>query len=312
MRNLLCSIAAISVLGAADAHAQNVDAETLFAEGEKQMAAGKLDEACESFAASNRIEQRAGTLLNLGQCQEQRGKLASAWVAFRESLTRAKDPAKRQFATDRIAAIEPRLSSITIELPAASRIADLVVLRDGQPVDVALLGRAIPVDGGPHTIEARATGRTAWTTTVEVGRESDRAVVSVPLLEVAGAIAAPIPSQPAREPRTHSGLTIAFGTVALAGLGVGIWAGLSARTLDDDAFALCPDLDAACPDAPRANELLDRRDTRALIANVSFGVAAAGAIAATIAFLTGAPEATRSVAFVPQRDGGSVHVSIGF
>src|SRR5512138_1970480 len=108
---------ALILLGTGRAHAQNAAAEQLFADGERLMKEGKLPEACEAFAASNRIESRAGTLVNLGLCREQNGQLASAWSAFKDSLTRVRDPKKQQIATDHITAIEPRLSYLTISVP---------------------------------------------------------------------------------------------------------------------------------------------------------------------------------------------------
>jgi hypothetical protein len=53
-----------------------------------------------------------------------------------------------------------------------------------------------------------------------------------------------------------------------------------------------------CPDAPAANHLLDRARSRALQANIAFGVAGAAALAASVLWFTGAPE--RRVAVAPR------------
>lgn len=305
---LFIAMTLISAL-ASGAHAQSVEAETLFVEGEKQMTAGRYDEACEAFAASNRIEPRAGTLINLGLCQEKRGKLASAWIAFREALTRVKDPAKKAFATEHAAALEPRLSWLTIDAPGA--VDGLVITRDGQPLDRALFGRAIPVDGGTHAIEARAPQRRAWTSQVEVAAERARVTVSVPPLTAD--VVAVVPVAPPQRNR-HLALALGLTGVAVGSLGVGVWAGLSARDLHDDATALCPTLDAPCAQSNAANALLDRRDDRALIANVAFGAAAAGIVVATIVYVLGRPDddARPTAAFVAHPGGGGVMVRFGF
>src|ERR1043165_3380571 len=57
----------VGFLGNPAAFAQSADAEALFDQGNKLMADGKLAQACDSFEASNRIEPRAGTLLQLGE-----------------------------------------------------------------------------------------------------------------------------------------------------------------------------------------------------------------------------------------------------
>jgi hypothetical protein len=287
------------------AHAQSVEAETLFAEGEKLMAAGKLGEACDAFAASNRIEARAGTLINLGLCQEKREKFASAWIAFRDALTRVKDPVKKQFATEHAAALEARFSSLTIELPTG-KVDGLVVTRDGQPVDAALFGRAIPVDGGKHTVVANAPGRKTWTGDVQIANERDRSTVLIPAL----VLDASVPARPVREvpDKTHHTAALIFGSIGAAGLGFGIYGAVTARGFDHDAKDLCPDQSMPCAMASRANQLLDKRDTRALVANIGFGVAAAGAIAATIAILTGHASPDSDIAVTPRGDGATVQV----
>lgn len=304
---------------AAPAHAQSVEAETLFVEGEKAMAAGQLDKACEAFAASNRLEARAGTLINLGLCEEKRERFASAWIAFREALTRVKDPVKKQVATERAAAVEARMSYLTIELPDASKVDGLVVKRDGQPVDIALFGRAIPIDGGKHVVVASAPGRKTWQGEVMIAKERDKSTVLIPALapESSGAAGASIPVVTPHEetmsgPNRHRGLVITFGVVAAAGLGTGIWGSLTARGFDRDASALCPDRSMPCADADRANALLDRRDTRALIANIGYGIAAAGAIGAGIAWFTGRTSTSVDVAVLPSRDGANIVVGVNF
>src|SRR5215471_13426301 len=57
------SIAAISLLVSARAHAQSAEAEQLFSDGDRLMKQGKLGEACDAFEASNKLETRAGTLI---------------------------------------------------------------------------------------------------------------------------------------------------------------------------------------------------------------------------------------------------------
>jgi hypothetical protein len=205
------------VLAPRAARAQSSEAERQFVEAEAALAAGKVAEACALFEASNRIEPRAGTLVNLGLCREKLGQLGSALEAFRAALTRVKDPKKKQVAVDRIAALEPRASSIMISVPREARVAGLVVSRDGRPVDAADWGRAVAVDGGSYEIAATAPGHQRWSTTVRVAPQSDRASVSVPRLgedprvveartaEARARAAEPRVTEPrVREPRTRA------------------------------------------------------------------------------------------------------------
>src|SRR5262245_31877335 len=62
-------------------------AEALFEEGRSALAAGDLDLACARFRESNRLDPAVGTVLNLADCEEKRGKLATAWTLFRRAST---------------------------------------------------------------------------------------------------------------------------------------------------------------------------------------------------------------------------------
>src|SRR5258705_11524929 len=110
------------------------------------MVDGKLAQACAAFEASNRVEPRGGTLIRLGECREQNHQLASAWSAYKDALNRVKDPRKRELAAARVAALEPRLSYLTVSVPEDSRVDGLVITRNGGAPDLGLWNRAIPVD----------------------------------------------------------------------------------------------------------------------------------------------------------------------
>jgi len=176
------------------AHAQSAEAESLFAEGGKLMANGQFAKACAAFEASNRIEPRAGTLLRLGECRERNQQLASAWSAYKDALGLATDPRKRQFATTKIAALEPRLSYLTVAVSSQARISDLAIARNDKPFDPALWNRALPVDGGDYVVTARSSGYATWQKTVHLAFEGAKLSVDVPMLTKVSR--APVPEAP--------------------------------------------------------------------------------------------------------------------
>jgi hypothetical protein len=212
-QDLICrrlTIAVISIafgilFGANRAHAESAEAEKLFTDGNKLMADGKLAEACAAFEASNRVEPRAGTLLRLGECREKKQQLASAWSAYKDARNLATDPRKRQFATTRAAALEPRLSYLTVAVSDQVRIRGLVLTRNGTSFDPMLWNRALPVDGGDYVMAGRAPGYETWQRTVHAPLEGAKLSVDVPALTKASSVSipeGPPPSTPPNPPST--------------------------------------------------------------------------------------------------------------
>ena len=197
-----CTLATLASATTA-AHAQNADAEALFRQGIQLETAGKLVEACDAYAASNRIEQRAGTLLRLGECRMKNHQLASAWAAFSDSLARAKDPAKKRLAEAALKEIEPRLSYLTVSVPEESQVTGLGLTRDGEPFDPMLWNRAIPVDGGKIVIGGHAPGHEEWKATVDIPFEHGNVHIDVPKFKELAQLITPPPggaAAPAAKP----------------------------------------------------------------------------------------------------------------
>jgi len=315
MKHWLASL--VVVMGfARGARAQSVEAESAFRDGKRLMGEKKYAEACEAFATSLRLAAGTSTKMNLADCREKNAQLASAWGLFREVVIAARGDdslaALAKVAKERSDKLEPRLSYLTISVPDESRVAGLVVARNGTDLDAGLWNRAIPVDGGTYTIAARAPAHEAWSTSVEVAMEGAKETVDVPrfkALPEAPVEPEPEPSPPrpdvvveTRRASTFTGrrkLAVGVGAAGVAALAAGGLLGWTARGLEDDAYALCPA--EACDDAAEANDLVSRAETRALYANVSFGVGAAALIGAAVLWFTGAP-----VALTPTNDGLAV------
>lgn len=318
----------------AAAQSSTVEAEQLFREGKRFMKEQRFAEACEAFETSNKLDESLATRLNLADCREKNQQLATAWGLFvdAERATRgdAKHKALNKTAKDRAAAIEPRLSYLTVSVPDESRVDDLSIRRNGAQLDEGLWNRAVPVDGGAIVITASAPGHEEWSTTITVQPEHGRVSVEVPKFKDLKAMTPPAGDsattsagdgqvssgldRPTRE-RAESGQVsgrrktgLAVGAFGVAALGAGVWLGLSARGLNDDAFALCPDPAVPCAAAEEATELSERAHTRALIANGAFAAAAVATGTAVYLWITGKTEwraATTSVstAFTPSFTG---------
>ena len=198
------SITACLSLPAASVSAQSASdsatAQALFDRAKKLMRAGKYSEACSALEESQRIESRSGTALNLADCYEHAGRLASAWSTFLDAATLAKatgNTEREHGARERAAALAPRLSNLLISAPSAASSPGLEIKRDGQLVGPAQLGLPLPADAGKHTIAAQAPGRKPWQTEVTVQSGASTANVTVPDLEHDRAAAPVVAAAPA-------------------------------------------------------------------------------------------------------------------
>ena len=188
------SIAAISLTGTA--RAERPEAERRFAEGDALLKAGDLAAACAAFEASNEREPRAGTLIRLGDCREQKQELASALAAYGAAIARAKDPTKRRLASTKIRELTPKVSTLTINVAATGTV---TVTRNGNTVAPAAWHQALPVDGGRYTIVATAPGYERFETIVSIEAAAAKVVVEVPQLRPLAAPPVPSPTVAAQQ-----------------------------------------------------------------------------------------------------------------
>ena len=256
------------------AHAQNAgaaaEAQTLFDEGRKLMNKGDFAHACPKFAASQEADPAAGTLLNLANCYQKNGQTASAWVTFKDAAGAArasKHPDWEKRASDHAAALEKVLSRLTVRLaPGAQAPSDssLKIRRDDTTVNSSLLGTAIPVDPGNHTIEASAPGKKPFRASVDVGANGDRKEIVIPALEdlpPAAPTAAPVADAAATAPafsdgRSGSGqrtLGLTLAAVGVASGIVGVVTGIVAISKNSSAQSICPNA-GACPSQDAVND----------------------------------------------------------
>ena len=188
-------------------------AETLFRQGREALQRGDFQTACPKLAESQRLDPAAGTLMNLATCEESIGRLASAWQHWREAIDQLPPEDDRiAFATERVRALEPRLSYLTIRLASGSPSGASIV-RDDIVLGAASLGIALPVDSGQHTVTVRAAGYADKSVRVAIA-EGERQEVEVE----AGALLPPPPKVTRRPEPPESGPPVLGYT--LAGVGV--------------------------------------------------------------------------------------------
>jgi len=302
----------------------NGAAEELFRQGQTLMQAGKYAEACPKLAESQRLDPGTGTLLNLAACHEKEGKLASAWAEYNDAAALAQRDGRDdrvQYCKEHLAAIEPKLARLTINVAAGAEVPGFEVKLDEVVVGGPSLGIALPVDPGPHQISASAPGRRPWqaSLTIRVG-PSQEAVTIQALAEASDASEpangpAPAPPPPPRaEGGSSSGNTqrvIAYGLggLGIVAVGVGTAFGLTAISKNNESN------DKGCfgnqCTAPGASLRNDARSA-GTISTVAFALGGA-ALAGGVALFFTAPSAkheNRASARVVLGPGGGA-VAIG-
>lgn len=277
-------------------------AETLFQQGLELMDKGDFAAACPKLEESYAQDAATGTLLALALCQERSGLTASAWATYSEVLARAKRDGRQdreQSAREKIQALEPLLSRLTIEVDASTAAAQgLVVKRDGVSIGRAAWGAPSPIDPGDHVVDASAPGKRAWRTTVTIAATADSRIVQVPPLVDEPVKPVPTTETVAVPQRAHSGETagstdagsrsegvplrtigLVVGGVGIVGLGVSAYFGVRAKNLYSDSNSgagACSENDKCPPDA------LSKRSSAVDAANAAtIALVAGGVLTAT-------------------------------
>jgi len=301
-------------------------ATQLFKEGRALLDQGHVAQACRKLEESQRIDPGGGTLLNLAVCHEREGRTATAWVEFTEALgvaRREERPQRVEFARGHIAALEPVLSRLVIEVVGAADIPDLEVKRDGSAVGRAAWGSGIPVDPGDHVIDAVAPGKIPWRQSVVIAAKADTKTVTVPQLEDdvtadrASSQAAPAaspgavaraeaeaqlsPPEKATAERSTAGTSAAPAWIAVgigvAASGVGTYFALSALASKNDADRSCPNDRCSAEGASKNSDAI----RSANYATASFAVGIVGLGVGAVLFATRSPSraATSSARAAP-------------
>jgi hypothetical protein len=161
-------------------------ARTLFNEGLEYSDAGRWHEAADRFRRAYQAKATSEIGYNLAQAYSRLGYLATAAELLRRAAADPEAPiAVREAAQLRLAQVAPRLGRLTVHLdPQAGGFAYL----DGRLLEPARLGVLLPVDPGPHLLQARWRGGPDLSRRISVAEGSDSQVTLAlaPVQPVAG------------------------------------------------------------------------------------------------------------------------------
>lgn len=155
------------------------EGELLFREGRAAMQDKNYERACLKFAESQKKEPAPGTALNLGECEEQRGRLIAAAEAFTLAASTFTSPEKQRYASSRAEAVERRTPRVTVK---AQNPAPGLVVHVGN--DVIPIDTEVKMDPGEIVVRAEAPGRKPNTVKATL-REGKNVEIDVGTLEAA-------------------------------------------------------------------------------------------------------------------------------
>lgn len=273
-------------------------AETLFREGREALARGDNAGACAKFTESIRLTRRPGPLLNVAQCDEQRGDIMAAFARWNEGLSLLPAGDERiPVARAHVEALDRRIPRLTIKLPPA--IANEAIVRlDGAVLDRAALDQPRQIAPGKHEVVVDLPTRPTWRTEVQVAEGERRELLAAP----------PAPVEKSSGAQRTAGFVVgAIGVASLVAGGIlgGVAIAKKAEVVDN-----CTN---GCNQAAR-----DARDSGKVIAHAStatIAIGAAGLVTGLILALTDRPKpeaGSASVSAAPLPGGFAFSVTGSF
>jgi hypothetical protein len=260
-------------------------AEALFRSAREAMARGDFANACTRFAESYRLDPAPGTLLNVADCEEKQGKVASSFTHFSEALEGLpKDDFRVAYAHERLRALEPRLPMLTVTV--ASDSAGASITRDEVELRAGSFGIPLPVDPGTHVLAVHLEGRadTRQEVTVVVGQHVTIELHAGSPTRVTASTTSEAPTyEPSRA------YPIAAFAIGGAGIATGIVTGLVFKSAVDTYRQRCDRTGCEADGMSAAS----RARTMNVVSPIAFGIGAIGIATETYLLLTSKHEAPR-------------------
>jgi tetratricopeptide (TPR) repeat protein len=152
------------------------EADRLFSEGRKALAANDSQRACELFEEAIKLDVTAtGTMLNLGLCYENLKKYATSLYWFRKAQSSAAESRLEDYesaAKEHTVSISPKVSIVTLTITNGD---DAEVRVDGKKIERTDYGK-VEVDAGSHEFVVTAPDKARESMTVEIAEAENKPV----------------------------------------------------------------------------------------------------------------------------------------
>ena len=315
----------IALAWTAPLRAQTPDeqAEGLFREGREAIDRGDFATGCAKFAASLKLTQHPGPLLNLASCEEHQGHLLSALTHWTEAIALLPRTDERiESSRQRAEALSRRIPRLTVTLAPDPPTGTKVTL-DGATLSPAALGLPQPIDLGEHTLVASAPGHFDTKSTLSLAENERREVTITPGLAEAPTPAVvkppvadtppppPIMPPPARGGARTAGFVV--GGVGVVSLAVGAITGAMTIGKKNAVEAACGAPTGPCAADPGAIKSLESSGKAlSTVSTITFLAGAVGVGAGVTLVLLGGPaRAPKAATLTPLLTPGGGGLTLG-
>jgi hypothetical protein len=254
-------------------------AREAFARAEKEEEREDWAVALEDLRRVAGVKMTAGVRFHIAHCEAGLGQDIAAlddYIAAEKLGREEHNKDVVDATTEPIAALRAKIPTLVIRVPGD--VADAEVMLDGKLLPSARWGTSIALEPGPHRIDARAAGRTPYTTALTVkDREASTLEVKLvvappaPVALPAPAVVGPPPEEKA--PKRTAAIIATGGAVLLAGAGIGAF--VVAGGKQSDAQSTCA-TSVSCADAKGPVQLWD---------GIALGAWAGAAVVGTVAVI---------------------------
>lgn len=271
-------------------------AREMFDDGLKLEEKSRWAEALEKFRKVAAIKTTAAVRFHLALCLENTDHLVDALDEFERAQADAQsDPKGATVATNaakHIDQLRERIPRVIVKVPEGATVTSLTV--DGKEISTGILGSAMPIDPGKHTIVVKAQGKATFTKEVDLSEKSKPLTIEAKLVDE-GTPTPPeetVKSEPAT-PKDESASGSSSKGSALPWIvgGVGVAALGGAAFMFVKRNGTISDLDSACgPDRNHcpssAKDTADSGKTYTTVGNILAGVGIVAIGTAVVLLLT--------------------------
>ncbi len=243
---------------------------------------------------------------NMALCEEKLGKLVAALGDYELAAADARAENADQVAEEvegRLESLRKRIPKITVKRGAGAEATSVMV--DSVSLGDQVMGIPMPIDPGPHTVEASAPGFKTFRKSVRLAEQQNETVEIVLEAEPAPQVS----SAGTGGVRTDGGRSPVYGYV-IGGIGIaslgasGVFFGLRAGKISD-LDKVCPPPDRQCPSRTQQSDI-DAGKMYTTIANVTLAVGVAAVAGGLVLVLTSGSSGERSVALAPSLGGAQL------